>query len=383
MIEHGAEHIVINVKPDYVGSTETSLFDTSVVSSNKLGDYNDLLAELCNLKQKNAQLQIKVDETRFKCESKDQCALVLAKELNTLEAGYARQREHNSQLLYRVLSLQGNIQVCCRIRPITAAELKKKNRKGKFLRPAVAQQSETEVICYNSKDKHSEYLKTFNFDKAWGPNEQQEQVFQDIEPLAASVVEGFNTCILAYGQSGSGKTFTMEGLPEEKQQGITPRMIKKVFQLIALKKQKLNLEAEESKEESKGEESSESQTFDSTIQVGILEIYNEQLRDLLNPRDLGKDADSASGKTRLNICRNEAGNITVQNLSRRTIHCPEEMLSLLEQAKEQRSKATTALNKDSSRSHMVIDVHVSSGTANQQNNAHLFLVDLAGSERMY
>eukprot|EP00957_Ditylum_brightwellii_P204021 15337235-Ditylum_brightwellii.AAC.1 len=86
----------------------------------------------------------------------------------------------------------------------------------------------------------------------------------------------------------------MEGSPEGKQQGITPRMIKKIFQLIALKKQKLNLETEESKEESKGEESSEFQTFDSTIQVGILEIYNEQLRDLLNPRDLGKDADSAS-----------------------------------------------------------------------------------------
>jgi len=124
---------------------------------------------------------------------------LMSEELRALEKKFNGQREYNAQLLSKMLHLQGNIQVYCRIRPMTIAEIQKGNK-------GVAESlSETEVGCF---DGRTNMWKSFAFDRVWGPDQSQQSVFQDVEPLALSVVDGFNACIFAYGQTGSGKTFT-------------------------------------------------------------------------------------------------------------------------------------------------------------------------------
>ena len=116
----------------------------------------------------------------------------IAEELRKLDKKSAMQRDHNAQLLSKILSLQGNIQVCCRVRPLTLTEMEK------GYKTAVEAFSETEVGCF---DARANKWKSFGFDKVWGPDQSQASVFQDVEPLALSVVDGYNARIFAYGQT--------------------------------------------------------------------------------------------------------------------------------------------------------------------------------------
>jgi hypothetical protein len=118
---------------------------------------------------------------------------VIAKEVRAMAKKMSAQKSHNAELLTRILKLQGNIQVCCRIRPMTAGE----SQQG--LHEVALSLSETEVGCF---DERTRSWKSFAFDKVWGPESRQKDVFQDVEPLALSVIDGYNACIFAYGQSG-------------------------------------------------------------------------------------------------------------------------------------------------------------------------------------
>lgn len=84
-------------------------------------------------------------------------------------------------------------------------------------------------------------------------------VFEDTAPFATSVIDGYNVCIFAYGQTGTGKTFTMEGTPDDR--GVNYRTLKNLFQIIKERENRYNYE----------------------ISVSVLEVYNEQIRDLLVP----------------------------------------------------------------------------------------------------
>ena len=114
----------------------------------------------------------------------------MADELRLISKKSAALKEHNAELLQKILGLQGNIQVCCRIRPMKMSE-----RQG-GLKSAVEALSDKEAGCYDARTKS---WKSFSFDKIWGPESSQREVFQDVEPLALSVVDGFNSCIFAYG----------------------------------------------------------------------------------------------------------------------------------------------------------------------------------------
>ena len=149
-------------------------------------------------------------------------------ELRTLQKRCNAQRDYNNELLSKMLSLQGNIQVFCRIRPTSINEIQNGSKK------IVESLSETELGCFDSRTNK---WKSFGFDRVWGPDQGQQNIFQDVEPIALSVVDGFNACIFAYGQTGSGKTFTMEGVAENNQRGISFRTIQKVFHLLSLKQQ--------------------------------------------------------------------------------------------------------------------------------------------------
>jgi kinesin family protein C2/C3 len=116
----------------------------------------------------------------------------IQKEVRALARKATLQKEHNAQLLVKILKLQGNIQVCCRIRPMTGNEIK--NGTKRVVEPL----SESEVGVFDDRTKN---WKSFTFDKVWGPDSHQLGVFQDVEPLALSVVDGYNACIFAYGQT--------------------------------------------------------------------------------------------------------------------------------------------------------------------------------------
>jgi kinesin family protein C2/C3 len=116
----------------------------------------------------------------------------IEEEVRALSRKASLQKEHNAQLLVKILKLQGNIQVCCRIRPMTNREIKSGTKR------VVESLSESDVGVFDSRTNN---WKSFSFDKVWGPDSHQMGVFQDVEPLALSVVDGYNACIFAYGQT--------------------------------------------------------------------------------------------------------------------------------------------------------------------------------------
>lgn len=293
--------------------------------------------------------------------------------LRALESKSNMQREYNAQLLSKILSLQGNIQVCCRIRPLRLNEIESgaKNNVEAF--------SETELGCFDNRQSK---WKPFAFDKVWGPDQTQRNIFRDVEPLALSVVDGFNACIFAYGQTGSGKTYTMEGTAENNEYGISYRTIQKIFNL-------LNLRAQQQKAASNL--SGESKAFTFKLRLGMLEIYNDEIYDLLaahstagsSKADQKREAKKAGVKATLDIKRSADGRIEVPGLLKEPVNSIDDVMSLLSRGNASRATAATNLNEHSSRSHMVLLVDVESGLEGEpSNNGILYLVDLAGSERV-
>lgn len=116
----------------------------------------------------------------------------MKEELLALDKKCNAQRDYNNQLLAKMLQLQGNIQVFCRIRPMSIKEIQK------GYKCVVEPLSESELGCFDSRTNQ---WKSFAFDKTWGPDQSQSNIFQDVEPIALSVVDGFNACIFAYGQT--------------------------------------------------------------------------------------------------------------------------------------------------------------------------------------
>lgn len=117
---------------------------------------------------------------------------LIAKEVRSMAKKISNQKSHNAELLTRILKLQGNIQVCCRIRPMSVDE----SQQG--LHEVAQSLSETDVACF---DERTRMWKSYAFDKVWGPESTQKDVFQDVEPMVLSVIDGYNACIFAYGQS--------------------------------------------------------------------------------------------------------------------------------------------------------------------------------------
>ena len=303
---------------------------------------------------------------------------LMAEELLSIEKKLVAQREYNAQLLSKMLHLQGNIQVYCRVRPMTLVEIEKGQKS------VVESLSETEVGCFDSRTNK---WKSFVFDRVWGPDQSQQSVFQDVEPLALSVVDGFNACIFAYGQTGSGKTYTMEGIAETQQHGISYRTIQKIFHLLNLRAQQQRA-AELFVGSDNDDEPAKEVAFSFSLEIGMLEIYNEEVYDLLNTSGASmaekkQGAQAAGGKASLDIRRSQDGRIEVPNLTKIKVSSIQEVMDILSRGNANRATATTDMNEHSSRSHMVLSVDVYSGLEEvNMNKGTLFLVDLAGSERV-
>ncbi|KAM7523022.1 hypothetical protein LguiA_012924 [Lonicera macranthoides] len=120
-------------------------------------------------------------------------------ELADLNASIYQLNTQRRQLLNHFLDMKGNIRVFCRVRPITIGESLKHQT------PVVAFDSSTVLLNFaNNKTK------IYNFDKVFNPASSQDDIFTEVEPVLKSALDGYNACIFAYGQTGTGKTFTMK-----------------------------------------------------------------------------------------------------------------------------------------------------------------------------
>jgi len=286
---------------------------------------------------------------------------MIAEEFRSLAKKVSTQKTHNAELLARILKLQGNIQVCCRIRPMSIGE----SQKG--LHEVAQSLSETEVGCF---DERTQSWKSYAFDKVWGPETKQPDVFRDVEPMALSVIDGYNSCIFAYGQTGSGKTYTMEGDKENGRYGISQRTIKKIFGMLQ----------DHAKEQQDKVNAQGDLKFEYDIEVGMLEIYNDEVYDLLDPNFLSTQG--SPQKRSLGVRHGGDNVVEVPDLRKEKVSSVSEVLLALDRGNMNRAKASTNLNEHSSRSHMILRIDVTSGVGETKNKGTLYLVDLAGSERV-
>lgn len=178
----------------------------------------------------------------------------------------------------------------------------------------------------------------------------------------------------------------MEGVPEQNQYGISYRTIQKIFHLLNLRAQQQR--AAEMFVGTDGSEEPDRLEFNFSLELGMLEIYNDEVYDLLTAQGSSmaeKKAQSmlAGGKASLDIRRSKEGRIEVPNLTKEKVSSIQEVMALLKRGNSNRATAATDMNEHSSRSHMVLIVDVLSGLGETYSNrGSLFLVDLAGCERV-
>lgn len=175
----------------------------------------------------------------------------------------------------------------------------------------------------------------------------------------------------------------MEGLPDGSQYGISYRTIQKIFHLLNFRQQQQKAVS------ALGGEEGKDVPFNFSLNIGMLEIYNDEIYDLLSPNFQGsaaekkREARMAGEKATLDIRRSPEGRIEVPGLTKEPVNSIQDVMDLLKKGNSNRATACTNLNEHSSRSHMVLLVDVTSGLEGQPSNKGcLYLVDLAGSERV-
>ncbi|BFG34260.1 hypothetical protein CerSpe_205340 [Prunus speciosa] len=256
-----------------------------------------------------------------------------------------------------------NVQVLVRCRPLSEDEMRVHT-------PVV-------ISCHESRREVSaiqniankQIDRTFAFDKVFGPASQQKELYdQAVSPIVNEVLEGYNCTIFAYGQTGTGKTYTMEGGARKKNgefpsdAGVIPRAVKQIFDIL------------------------EAQVAEYSMKVTFLELYNEEISDLLALDESTKFIDEKSKKP-IALMEDGKGGVFVRGLEEEIVCTANEIYKILEKGSAKRRTAETLLNKQSSRSHSIfsITIHIKECTPEGEEMikcGKLNLVDLAGSENI-
>ena len=247
-----------------------------------------------------------------------------------------------------------NVQVAVRCRPVNGEERRTAQA------TAIACDSAKKEVTVSSGPAGKKTSKTFTFDKVFGMYSTQEEVFETmVRPMVDEALAGFNTTIFAYGQTGTGKTHTMEGdINSEVDAGIVPRSVKAILETL----------------EASGSEF--------TIRVSFLELYNEELQDLLVPPS---SSSSSAPEKKLKLCEDVKKGVVCQNLEEVTVMGKDDIFEILQRGIKQRATAATLCNKNSSRSHSIFTMKImikecSVDGEEVVRHGQLNLVDLAGSE---
>ncbi|TGZ58725.1 hypothetical protein CRM22_009476 [Opisthorchis felineus] len=244
-----------------------------------------------------------------------------------------------------------NVKVAVRCRPLNQKELAAGCKSVTMIDELTGS-----VVLSKMTQSSDEPQKQFTFDFVFDIQSKQADLYNKVaRPIVEKVLEGYNGTIFAYGQTGTGKTFTMEGIrsvPELR--GIIPNSFAHIFGAIA--------------------KADHNTRF--LVRVSYLEIYNEEVRDLLG-RDQTANLDV---KERPDI------GVFVKDLSSFVVHSPNEMDKLMSFGNRNRVTAATNMNEHSSRSHAIYTVtlecsQLMEGGKTLLRQGKLHLVDLAGSER--
>ncbi|KAI3991317.1 hypothetical protein MKX01_034636 [Papaver californicum] len=246
-----------------------------------------------------------------------------------------------------------NVQVVIRIRPLSNSEISIQGQ-NKCVR-----QESSQTITWTG---HPE--SRYTFDLVADENVTQENLFNVAGlPMVENCMGGYNSCMFAYGQTGSGKTHTMMGDIDGGTRrhsvncGMTPRVFEHLFTRIQ-----------------KDKEARRDEKLIFTCKCSFLEIYNEQILDLLDP-----------SSANLQIREDSKKGVYVENLKEMEVTCARDVIQLLVQGTTNRKVAATNMNHASSRSHSVFTCIIESKWEIRGVTHHRFarlnLVDLAGSER--
>lgn len=244
-----------------------------------------------------------------------------------------------------------NVRVVVRCRPLNEKE---KNMKC----PMAVKCDEVRgsVTVNQSESRSGDQPKVFTFDRVFGPESKQTDVYNDTaRSIVESVLEGYNGTVFAYGQTGTGKTFTMEGIRTEPNlRGIIPNSFAHIFGYIS----KLDGETR------------------FLVRVSYLEIYNESVRDLL-----GKDQTA-----NLEVKERPDVGVYVKDLSAYVVNNADDMDKTMTMGNKNRSVGATNMNATSSRSHAIFTITIERSEKGLDGQQHLrmgklHMVDLAGSER--
>ncbi|XP_052149349.1 kinesin-like protein KIN-14E isoform X2 [Oryza glaberrima] len=267
----------------------------------------------------------------------------LVAQCEDLKLKYYEEMAKRKKLHNIVEETKGNIRVFCRCRPL----IKDETSSGYKCAVDFDGAKDGDIAIVNG----GAAKKTFKFDRVYMPTDNQADVYADASPLVTSVLDGYNVCIFAYGQTGTGKTFTMEGT--ERNRGVNYRTLEELFKI-----------AEERKE-----------TVTYSISVSVLEVYNEQIRDLL--------ASSPSSK-KLEIKQASEGSHHVPGIVEAKVENIKEVWDVLQAGSNARAVGSNNVNEHSSRSHCMLCIMVRAENLmnGECTRSKLWLVDLAGSERL-
>ncbi|XP_029128147.1 kinesin-like protein KIN-14D isoform X4 [Cajanus cajan] len=263
-------------------------------------------------------------------------------------ANYHALLAENKKLFNEIQELKGNIRVYCRVRPFLSEKKEKQS--------IVEHIGENDLVVANPSKEGKDALRSFKFNRVFGHATTQAEVYSDIQSLIRSVLDGYNVCICAYGQTGSGKTYTMTGPNGATSEtiGVNYRALNDLFRISTSRQSFVEYE----------------------IGVQMVEIYNEQVRDLL--------ATDGSPK-KLGILNQSLPNgLAVPDASLFPVKTPPDVLKLMDIGLKNRAIGATAMNERSSRSHSVVSIHVRGKDSKTGSTmvGNLHLVDLAGSERV-
>jgi len=333
---------------DWQEEKEKMLFEMSVLKSRSATNVDcvDLSADC----EDEAVLRARIEERDRRVEQLEN---------EVLKGEQIRREMHNT-----IQELRGNIRVFVRKRPFLPGD-------NGSTTSTLDLHPDGESLAIESKSKTHD----FKFDRIFAPSSGQEEVFDEVSEFVQSALDGYNVCLFSYGQTGSGKTHTMQGSGSGAMRGIIPRAVEQVLhQAKSMQKQKWRF----------------------TMTASFLEIYNEELKDLLVNMSEGVVINSSGMSTRnqnqnkLTIRRERDGKGYVAGLKKIQINTDDaeeglrRLKNLMAFAARARSVASTKMNDVSSRSHSVFMLHLNG--KNEENGTvvegALNLCDLAGSERL-
>ncbi|XP_024982408.1 kinesin-like protein KIN-5D isoform X2 [Cynara cardunculus var. scolymus] len=250
-----------------------------------------------------------------------------------------------------------NVQVILRCRPFSEDDVRAKT-------PAVVACNEDKqevIVTQNMGNKQID--KTFSFDKVFGPSSRQKDLYdQVVGPIVREALEGYNWTIFAYGQTGTGKTYTMEGEGGKAKNGefhedvgVIPRAVEQLFDTL------------------------EAQNAEYSMKVTYIELYNEEITDLLALDDKSKKP--------ITLMEDGKGAVFMRGLEEELVRSADEIYHILQKGSARKHTAETLINTQSNRSHSLFTIiiqikeHASDGVE-VIKCGKLNLVDLAGSENI-